>query len=62
MKEVKELQKKVLAKGEKLPDEKAFDSNCIMPGMSLFQNPLCPASRLGPSDAPGFLGMQEAWR
>ena len=36
MKEVKELQEKVLAKGEKLPDEKAFDSNCIMPGMSLF--------------------------
>ena len=34
-KEVKELQEKVLAKGEKLPDEKAFDSNCIMPGMSL---------------------------
>jgi 5'-3' exoribonuclease 1 len=28
--------RKVLAKGENLPDEKAFDSNCITPGMSFF--------------------------
>ena len=32
----KRIAGEVLAKGEKLPDEKAFDSNCITPGMSLF--------------------------
>jgi 5'-3' exonuclease len=31
-KEAKEIREKALAKGEKLPDEKAFDSNCITPG------------------------------
>ncbi|KAK0205111.1 exonuclease II [Desarmillaria ectypa] len=31
-KEAKELREKAEAKGEKLPEEKAFDSNCITPG------------------------------
>ncbi|THH13302.1 hypothetical protein EW146_g6897 [Bondarzewia mesenterica] len=31
-KEAKEVREKALSKGEKLPDEKAFDSNCITPG------------------------------
>ena len=33
-KEAKEVREKVMAKGDKLPDEKAFDtgSNCITPG------------------------------
>ena len=31
-KETKDLVEKALRKGEKLPDEKAFDSNCITPG------------------------------
>jgi len=34
-KEAKEVREKALAKGEKLPEEKAFDSNCITPGMFL---------------------------
>ncbi|KAK7056414.1 exonuclease II Exo2 [Paramarasmius palmivorus] len=33
-KEAKEVREKAEAKGEKLPDEKAFDSNCITPGTS----------------------------
>lgn len=37
-KEAKEIREKALAKGEKLPDEKAFDSNCITPGACF----LCP--------------------
>jgi 5'-3' exoribonuclease 1 len=32
-KEAKEVREKAERKGEKLPDEKAFDSNCITPGM-----------------------------
>jgi 5'-3' exoribonuclease 1 len=32
-KEAKEVRKQAIAKGEKLPDEKAFDSNCITPGL-----------------------------
>ena len=31
-KEAKEVREKAERKGEKLPDEKAFDSNCITPG------------------------------
>lgn len=31
-KEAKELREKAEKKGEKLPEEKAFDSNCITPG------------------------------
>ncbi|KAG6873483.1 hypothetical protein C0995_015186 [Termitomyces sp. Mi166 len=31
-KEAKEVREKAIKKGEKLPDEKAFDSNCITPG------------------------------
>ncbi|KAG6889401.1 hypothetical protein C0992_005394 [Termitomyces sp. T32_za158] len=31
-KEAKEVREKAVKKGEKLPDEKAFDSNCITPG------------------------------
>ncbi|KAG7094057.1 hypothetical protein E1B28_007676 [Marasmius oreades] len=31
-KEAREVREKAEAKGEKLPDEKAFDSNCITPG------------------------------
>jgi 5'-3' exoribonuclease 1 len=31
-KEVKEVREKAERNGEKLPDEKAFDSNCITPG------------------------------
>ncbi|KAH0584878.1 hypothetical protein H2248_008156 [Termitomyces sp. 'cryptogamus'] len=30
--EAKEVREKAIKKGEKLPDEKAFDSNCITPG------------------------------
>jgi 5'-3' exoribonuclease 1 len=33
-KEAREMGDKASAKGEKLLDEKAFDSNCITPGMS----------------------------
>ena len=33
-KEVKEIREKAEAKGEKLPESKAFDSNCITPGES----------------------------
>lgn len=32
-KEAKEIRERAEAKGEKLPDEKAFDSNCITPGL-----------------------------
>ena len=32
-KEAKEVREKAERKGEKLPDEKAFDSNCITPGV-----------------------------
>ena len=32
-KEAKEVREQAEAKGEKLPDEKAFDSNCITPGL-----------------------------
>lgn len=31
--EAKEVREQAVAKGEKLPDEKAFDSNCITPGL-----------------------------
>lgn len=34
-KEAREVKEKAEAKGEKLPDEKAFDSNCITPGAYL---------------------------
>jgi len=34
-KEAKEVREKAERKGEKLPDEKAFDSSCITPGASL---------------------------
>lgn len=34
-KEAREVREKAERKGEKLPDEKAFDSNCITPGVSL---------------------------
>ena len=32
-KEAREVREKAESKGEKLPEEKAFDSNCITPGM-----------------------------
>lgn len=32
-KEAREVREKAEKKGEKLPDEKAFDSNCITPGV-----------------------------
>jgi 5'-3' exoribonuclease 1 len=32
-KEAREIREKALRKGERLPDEKAFDSNCITPGV-----------------------------
>ena len=32
-KEAKEIREKAERKGEKLPEEKAFDSNCITPGV-----------------------------
>lgn len=38
-KEAKELKEKAERMGEKLPEEKAFDSNCITPGM---YQPLIP--------------------
>jgi 5'-3' exoribonuclease 1 len=34
-KEAKEVREKAEAKGEKLPTDAAFDSNCITPGPSL---------------------------
>lgn len=34
-KEAKEVREKAERAGEKLPDEKAFDSNCISPGASI---------------------------
>ena len=34
-KEAREVREKAERKGEKLPDEKAFDSNCITPGAFL---------------------------
>ena len=34
-KEAKEVREKAEKRGEKLPDEKAFDSNCITPGVSI---------------------------
>jgi 5'-3' exoribonuclease 1 len=34
-KEAKDIREKAEQKGEKLPDEKAFDSNCITPGSYL---------------------------
>jgi 5'-3' exoribonuclease 1 len=34
-KEAREVREKAERKGEKLPDEKAFDSNCITPGVFL---------------------------
>ena len=34
--EAKEVREQAVAKGEKLPDEKAFDSNCITPGLPWF--------------------------
>jgi 5'-3' exoribonuclease 1 len=37
-KEAREVREKAEARGEKLPEEKAFDSNCITPGTCL--NPL----------------------
>jgi 5'-3' exoribonuclease 1 len=33
-KEAKEIREKAESRGEKLPEEKAFDSNCITPGAS----------------------------
>lgn len=36
-KEAKEIREKAERKGEKLPTEKAFDSNCITPGESAFR-------------------------
>jgi 5'-3' exonuclease len=36
-KEAQEVREKAERKGEKLPDEKAFDSNCITPGASLYR-------------------------
>ena len=32
-KEAREVREKAERKGERLPEEKAFDSNCITPGM-----------------------------
>lgn len=41
-KEAKEVREKAESKGEKLPEEKAFDSNCITPGVSLRSLLSCP--------------------
>ena len=41
-KEAREVREKAERKGEKLPDEKAFDSNCITPG-ALTMLPVFPA-------------------
>ncbi len=48
-KEAKEVRAKAEAKGEKLPEEKAFDSNCITPGACHFPLALavCPESGFG---------------
>ena len=42
-KEAKEIKEKAERNGEKLPDEKAFDSNCITPGEYL-SSPSLPSS------------------
>jgi 5'-3' exoribonuclease 1 len=39
-KESKEVREKALAKGEELPQEAAFDSNCITPGQIPMSNTL----------------------
>jgi 5'-3' exoribonuclease 1 len=44
-KEAKEVREKAERKGEKLPDEKAFDSNCITPGAR--RNPSVFKNRVG---------------
>jgi hypothetical protein len=38
-KEASEVRERAEQKGEKLPDEKAFDSNCITPGASFLPAP-----------------------
>ncbi len=44
-KEAREVREKAERKGEKLPDEKAFDSNCITPGVySRLRTPFPPSS------------------
>jgi len=48
-KEAREVREKAERKGEKLPDEKAFDSNCITPGVSSASNPPFP---FPPSTSP----------
>jgi len=35
-KEARDVREKALKRGEKLPDQKAFDSNCITPGTLFF--------------------------
>lgn len=44
-KEAKELREKAEKKGEVLPEQKAFDSNCITPGEYTFIKPKCPRER-----------------
>jgi len=41
-KEAREIREMAERKGEKLPDEKAFDSNCITPGMCVPPPPQSP--------------------
>jgi len=51
--EAREVREKAERKGEKLPDEKAFDSNCITPGMpSRLQSPSLSLRLSPPSTSP----------
>ena len=43
--EAKEVREKAEAKGEKLPSEKAFDSNCITPGGCISEGHIVSDSR-----------------
>jgi 5'-3' exoribonuclease 1 len=47
-KEAREVREKAERKGEKLPDEKAFDSNCITPGAFSRLQPRLPLSPFPP--------------
>ena len=49
-KEAKDVTEAALRKGEKLPDEKAFDSHCITPGSSFLDIYKCTLQQLNDLD------------
>ena len=57
-KEAKEIRVKALRNGEKLPDEKAFDSNCITPGMFLVTE---SQEQISSSHSPALLKGRPLW-